>query len=159
MRLRFLSKPDRDSTPLRDGSVDLETGVVGQAIGPEVRAQGLFRDRLVGVVRIGHPLSRGEITPARYAAGRRILVSRRGLEDGPVDEALAPLGLTREIGTVVSGFSAALALARASDLIATVPERHTGELDGSFCCVVRSLTAAVGLAAFAVGTPHTCAES
>jgi DNA-binding transcriptional LysR family regulator len=30
--------------------------------------------------------------------------------------------------TIVGGFSAALALARASDLIATVPERHTRNL-------------------------------
>ena len=30
--------------------------------------------------------------------------------------------------TIVGGFSAALALARASDLIASVPERHTGVL-------------------------------
>jgi DNA-binding transcriptional LysR family regulator len=30
--------------------------------------------------------------------------------------------------TIVGGFSAALALARGSDLIATVPERHTGPL-------------------------------
>ena len=34
----------------------------------------------------------------------------------------------REIATVVGGFSAALALARASDLVATIPERHTGNL-------------------------------
>ncbi len=37
-------------------------------------------------------------------------------------------GLTREIAVVVSGFTTALALARASDLIASVPERHTGNL-------------------------------
>ena len=128
VQLRFLPKPDRDSTPLRDGSIDLETGVVGKAIGPEVRAQALFRDRFIGVVRAGHPLARGNITAARYAAGRHILVSRRGLDEGPVDEALAPLGLKRDIATVVGGFSAALALARASDLVASVPERHTGNL-------------------------------
>ena len=56
VRLRFVPKPDKDSTPLRDGSVDLETGVVGKAMGPELRAQALFRDRFVGVVRMGHPL-------------------------------------------------------------------------------------------------------
>jgi DNA-binding transcriptional LysR family regulator len=128
VRLRFLPKPDKDSTPLRDGSVDLETGVVGKATSPEVRAQLLFRDRLVGAVRMGHPLCGGEITPARYAAGRHIAVSRRGLAGGPVDEALKPLGLEREIATVVGGFATALALARASDLVATVPERHTGSL-------------------------------
>ena len=95
VRLRFVQKPDKDSAPLRDGSVDLETGVVGETTGPEVRAQALFRDRFIGVVRAGHPLSQGEITPARYAAGRHILVSRRGLDSGPIDEALAALGLER----------------------------------------------------------------
>jgi DNA-binding transcriptional LysR family regulator len=128
VRLRFVQKPDKDSTPLRDATVDLETGVVGKATGPEVRAQGLFRDRFIGVVRLGHPLSQGEITPSRYAAGRHILVSRRGLDKGPIDEALNAVGLEREIVTIVDGFSTALALARASELIASVPERHTGIL-------------------------------
>jgi DNA-binding transcriptional LysR family regulator len=128
VRLRFLPKPDRDSAPLRDGTVDLETGVVGEAIGPEVRTQALFRDRFVGVVRKGHALSKSKITARRYAEGRHILVSRRGLDRGPIDEALKTLGLEREIVTVVGGFSTALALARGSDLIASVPERHTGNL-------------------------------
>jgi DNA-binding transcriptional LysR family regulator len=128
VRLRFVPKLDRDSAPLRDGTVDLETGVVGETTGPEVRAQTLFRDRFIGVVRRGHALSKGKITPARYAAGGHILVSRRGLERGPIDEALKPLGLEREVVALVGGFSAALALARASDLIASIPERHTGNL-------------------------------
>jgi DNA-binding transcriptional LysR family regulator len=128
VRLRFVLKPDKNSTPLRDGTVDLETGVVGKTTGPEVRAQLLFRDRFVGVVRNGHALSRGKVTPARYAVGRHIAVSRRGLDRGPIDEALGPLGLERQIATIVGGFSTALALARATDLIASVPERHTGNL-------------------------------
>jgi DNA-binding transcriptional LysR family regulator len=97
-------------------------------MGPEVRARGLFRDRFIGAVRPGHPLSEGEVTPARYAAGRHILVSRRGLDWGPVDDALEESGLERQAATIVGGFSTALALARSSDLIATVPERHTEAL-------------------------------
>lgn len=130
VRLRFVQKPDKDSTLLRDAGVDLETGVVGKATGPEVRAQALFRDRFIGVVRKRHPLRKGKITPSRYASGRHILVSRRGLDKGPIDidEALAPLGLQRQIVTIVGGFATALALARATDLIASVPERHTGNL-------------------------------
>jgi DNA-binding transcriptional LysR family regulator len=128
VRLRFVQKPDKDSAPLRDGTVDLETGVVDKTTGPEVRAQALFRDRFIGVVRKGHPLGRGKITPARYAAGGHIRVSRRGLDRGLIDEALDSLGLSRAIVTIVGGFSTALALARATDLIATVPERHTGAL-------------------------------
>jgi DNA-binding transcriptional LysR family regulator len=128
VRMRFVQKTNRDSTPLRDGVIDLETGVVGEMTGPEIRAQALFRDRFVGVVRIGHSLSRDEITPVRYATGRHILVSRRSLEKGPIDDALKAIGLERKIATIVGGFSTALALARDTDLIASVPERHTGKL-------------------------------
>jgi DNA-binding transcriptional LysR family regulator len=128
VRLRFVTKPDRDSTPLRDGSADLETGVVGKSTGPELRAQALFRDRFIGAVRIGHPLTQGMITPSRYAAGRHVLDSRHDIDKGPIDEALQALGLEREIVTIVGGFSTALAMARGSDLIASVPERHTGNL-------------------------------
>ncbi|MDZ4801995.1 MAG: LysR family transcriptional regulator [Bryobacteraceae bacterium] len=128
VRLHFLHKLEKTSGPLRDGSVDLETGVIDKAIGPEVRAQALFRDRYVGVVRVGHPLSKGKITPSRYATAAHVHVSRRDNERGHVDDALAELGLKREIVTIVGGFSAALALARASDLVATVHERHTGKL-------------------------------
>ncbi|TCA11013.1 MULTISPECIES: LysR family transcriptional regulator [Rhizobium] len=128
VRLRFMQKPDKDSAPLRDGTVDLETGVVGGTTGPEVRAQALFRDRFVGVVRLGHPLCEREMTPSLYAAGQHIYVSRRGLDKGPIDEALNALGLERQIATIVSGFSTALQLAWNSDLIASVPERHTEAL-------------------------------
>ncbi|CAK07974.1 LysR family transcriptional regulator [Rhizobium johnstonii] len=128
VRLRFVQKPDKDSAPLRDGTVDLETGVVGGTTGPEVRAQALFRDRFIGVVRLGHPLCEREMTPSLYAAGQHIYVSRRGLDKGPIDDALNRLGLERQIATIVSGFSTALVLARNSDLIASVPERHTGAL-------------------------------
>ena len=128
VRLRFVPKLDRESTALRDGSVDLETGVIGDVTGPEVRTRALFRDRFVGVVAARHPLRRGALTPARYAQGRHILVSRRGLDRGLVDELLAAQGLTRDVVATVGGFAAALALARHSDLVATVPERHTGNL-------------------------------
>jgi hypothetical protein len=53
VRLRFMQKLNKDSAMLRDGTIDLETGVVGEATGPEVRAQALFRDRFIGVVRMG----------------------------------------------------------------------------------------------------------
>jgi DNA-binding transcriptional LysR family regulator len=128
VRLHFLHKLEKSSGPLRDGSIDLETGVVDDAISPEVRARPLFNDRYVGVVRAGHPLSEGEITAARYAATPHVHVWRRENDRGPVDAALAALGLKREIAVTVGSFSAALALARASDVVATVHERHTGNL-------------------------------
>ncbi len=127
VRLRFLQKPDKDSAPLRAGVVDLETGVVDRATSPEVRAQALFRDRLVGVVRARHPLSGARVTLPRYVGGRHVDV-RRGIELGPIDEALRGLGRERDVATIVAGFATAIALARATDLIASVPERHTAAL-------------------------------
>ena len=128
VRLFFMQKPNKDSAPLRDGTVDLETGVVEKTTAQELRVQALFRDGYVGVVRKGHPLSKGKITRLRYAAGSHICVSREGLEQGPIDEALRPFGLERKIVTIVGGFATALGLSRASDLIASVPERHTRNL-------------------------------
>jgi len=125
-RLCFVQKLNKDSTGLRDGLVDLETGVIGQTTGPEIRTRALFKDRFIGVVRIGHALSRGKVSAARYANGKHISVSRRGIDKGLIDEELAPLA--RHIVTIVGGFSSALALARSSDLIASVPERYTGML-------------------------------
>lgn len=128
VRLCFMEKPDKESVSLRDGTVDLETGVVGKATGPEIRAQALFRDRFIGVVQMEHELSQGEVTPSRYASGKHISVSRQGLDRGPIDEALMSLGLEREIVTIVSSFSTALTLARTSNLVASVPERQTENL-------------------------------
>jgi DNA-binding transcriptional LysR family regulator len=127
-RLRFVQKVNKDSTPLREGLIDLEIGVIGEETGPEIRTRALFRDRFVGAVRTGHPLAAGDMTAARYAACRHVSVSRRGRERGAIDAALAPLGLERPVAVLVGSFATALALARASDLVANVPERHTARL-------------------------------
>lgn len=129
VRLRFIPKPNKDREPLREGNVDFETGVVDRTTGPEVHSAPLFRDRLVGVVRVGHPLSQGRMTAARYAAGKHISVSRAGTNESPIDDALAALGLEREIVAILAGgFATATSLARATDLIACVPMHHTRRL-------------------------------
>lgn len=124
--LRFAPKLDKTATQLRDGSADLEIGVLGE-MGPEVRLQALFRDRFVGVVRQGHPLEfEREVTAERYVAFGHVVASRRGRAHGPVDDALAALGLERTIVAVVPSFPAALTVARTSDLIALVPASFLG---------------------------------
>jgi DNA-binding transcriptional LysR family regulator len=126
--LRFAQKTDWDSRGLRDGSVDLETGLIATATGPEIKTQALFRDRWVGVVRKGHLLAKGKVTAARYAAASHISVSRLPAASGPVDEAWEHAGTTRKVVTLVAGFATAIALARESDLVASVPELHTAAL-------------------------------
>lgn len=124
VRLRFAPKPQKTARYLREGLVDLEIGVLGD-MGPEIRIQRLFDDRFVAVVRRGHPLTAAETLNAiDYAACDHVVASRRGLPYGPVDEALAEQGLTRNIAAVVPSFPAALAVAQASDLVALVPASY-----------------------------------
>ena len=126
VRLRFAPKPEKDARPLREGQIDLEIGVLG-AFAPEVRTQALFRDRYVGVARIGHSLlSGGDITPERYAACDHVVASRKGEFSGPVDDALNELGLQRTVSVVVPGFPDAMRIARQSDLVALVPRSCLG---------------------------------
>jgi DNA-binding transcriptional LysR family regulator len=119
--LRFMPKPEKNSRYLREGLVDLEIGVQSN-MGPEIRLQALFRDRFVGVVRKDHPLAASDtVRVAEYVAWGHVIASRRGQSAGPVDEALAEMGLTRRVVSVVPGFPSALAVAQASDLVALVP--------------------------------------
>ena len=119
VRVRFAPKPDKGVQSLRDGLIDLEIGVLGET-GPEVMVQSLFQDQFVGVVRHGHPLASGDVTPSRYAACGHVVASRRGRTRGPVDDALEALGLRRRIVVVVPSFPAALAVAAMSDLVGLV---------------------------------------
>ena len=122
VRLHFAAKPDKDVGALREGLVDLEIGVLGKS-GPEIRVQTLFHDHFVCAVREGHPLlETGEITAERYAAYGHVVASRRGQDSGPVDEALAALGLARMVVAVVPSFRAALSVASVSDLLALVTD-------------------------------------
>jgi len=126
VRLRFAPKPEKDARELREGQIDLEIGVLGISA-PEVRTRFLFRDRFVGVARIGHPLLSGTaITPERYAACNHVVASRKGEFTGPVDDALEELGLQRTISVVVPGFPDAMRIARQSDLVALVPRSCLG---------------------------------
>lgn len=130
VRLRFAPKADKDVTALRDARIDLDIGTEGE-VGPELLRQTLLRDRFVGVVRTDHPLLRARITPETYAATDHLSVSRRGLAAGPIDQALAALGLTRRVVAIVGDFPAALAIARSSDLVANVSAHATAvRLDG-----------------------------
>lgn len=124
--VQFAPKPGKDIRALRDGTADLDIGVIS-GDGAELRAQTLYRDHFVGVARLGHPLLDGEATAERYAAvghvtdGRHVSASRHGRFTGLVDEALADLGLTREVKVVVPSFQAVLIVAAETDLIGLVP--------------------------------------
>ncbi|KAB1652970.1 LysR family transcriptional regulator [Pseudoclavibacter chungangensis] len=141
IRLRFLSETLPDAPLLRQGTADLEVGDI-DTTDPEVHVEELFADRMLGVVRAGHPLLTGKITPRRFAeGGRHLIVSRRGRLCGPIDEALADLGLARDTVASVGTYPSSLFVVRDSDLIGLVGRSS------------RSLAEALGLVVFEIPLP------
>jgi DNA-binding transcriptional LysR family regulator len=121
VRIRFLSKPDKDAQPLREGMIDLEVGVIGTPA-PEVKTRLLFQDRFVGICRAGHPvLTKQGVTAKRYVAYPHVVVSRKPQFSGPVDDALGRLGLRRTIVMVVPTYGNAMQIASHSDILGLVP--------------------------------------
>jgi DNA-binding transcriptional LysR family regulator len=129
--LRFVPEGDEDLAPLRDGLVDLDVGVIGD-LGPEVRAQPLYQERLVGMVAAGHPLASGHVTLRRIAAVDHIGVSRRGRTRGAFDKILDQHGLARKVVTVVPTFTAAAHIIAGSQL--------TGLITAGYAAQVAALT-------------------
>ncbi|MGW3203283.1 LysR family transcriptional regulator [Streptomyces sp. NPDC001135] len=124
----FLPEAVEGGPGLRQGLVDVELGVLDH-LDPEIHTRQLRRAHLVGVARSGHPLFGRRIDARRFAAADHIGVSRLGKRTGPVDRALADLGLRRRTAVVVPGYTAALMLARDTDLVAlTLPDWLPGTI-------------------------------
>lgn len=138
IRLRFLSESHLDAPLLRQGTADLEVGVI-DTTAPEVHVETVYEERMLGVVRAGHPLLTGELTPDRFAGeAGHLVVSRRGRQRGPIDDALAELGLVRRVVGSVGTYPASLFVLRETDLI------------GLITSCSRPMAAAVGLVTFEV---------
>lgn len=113
----FLPEAVEGGPGLRQGWVDVELGVLGH-LDPEIRTRQLTRMPLVGIARNGHPLFHGPIDARRFAAADHIGISRLGKRLGPIDSALAELGLRRRTAVVVPSHTSAMMLARETDLVA-----------------------------------------
>ncbi|KOV67199.1 LysR family transcriptional regulator [Streptomyces sp. MMG1121] len=138
IRLRFLSESHVDAPFLRQGTADLEIGVI-DTTSPEVRVETVYEDRMLGVVRAGHPLLTGELTPERFAGeAGHLIVSRRGRQRGPIDDALAELGFARRVVGSVGTYPASLFVLRETDLI------------GLITSYGRSMAEPLGLVAFEI---------
>ncbi|MGA0878245.1 MAG: LysR family transcriptional regulator [Ilumatobacteraceae bacterium] len=87
----------------------------------DVVSEVILTDRFVAAVRDDHPLLSGRLTPQRYAAARHVTVSPKGKRRGPIDAALAELGLEREHTTTITSFVVAAHLVAATDLVGSLP--------------------------------------
>ncbi|MGQ0566999.1 MAG: LysR family transcriptional regulator [Gemmobacter sp.] len=117
------ARSDRLATALQDRQVDLAL-TVPQFTPPGLSGLVLLSDHYLGAVRDGHPLTQGPVDLAAFCAWPHLLVSPdKGDFRGPVDDALAALGLQREVALVVPGFSVVASILAATDLVAVLPAR------------------------------------
>lgn len=120
--LRFVPNVVDDAERLRTGDTDLAIGIYGD-LPPELRTRPIITDRLVCVVRAGHPAIKQRLSLKRFVALPHIQVAPRGRPGGYVDDLLAERGLKRRVARAVPYFQVALELAAHSDHILTVSER------------------------------------
>lgn len=118
---RFVSQSSKDPEALRDGSVDLDIGVA-DSVAPDVHVQNLLVDHFVALVALDSRLGRvRRLTVDHLCEYPHISASRRGLDRGPLDDALAELGRTRRVIATVPTYAVATLLALEEDVIALVP--------------------------------------
>jgi DNA-binding transcriptional LysR family regulator len=102
-----------------------DLALIGAPIsGGALRWRTLFTDRFVMLARAGHPALAGPLPLEDFARRPQALVSPRaeGFE-GPVDGALARLGLRRQVAVMLHAFMTLPPILVESDLIAAVPLR------------------------------------
>jgi DNA-binding transcriptional LysR family regulator len=127
VRLRFMAEGQEDLGPLRDGTIDLDLGVIHD-LGPEVRTEDLYEEHLVGMVASGHPLASGRVTMRRLAMAEHVVVSRRGRERGALDAALEKDGLHRRIVAVVPTYTSAAHMVLNSELAGLFPSKYAAQV-------------------------------
>ncbi|AOA58921.1 LysR family transcriptional regulator [Acinetobacter larvae] len=126
--VRFIAQGQQDVVALREGRIDLDIGVI-QDLGPEIIRQSLFQDRFIAVFRSENPLThKAQLIAEDFANAQHVTVSRRGILSGPIDVELAKQGLSRHIHAVTHSFAEALFIARATDLVASLPARLTSTM-------------------------------
>ncbi|OAI30591.1 LysR family transcriptional regulator [Methylosinus sp. R-45379] len=84
----------------------------------------LFEDRMVSVVRRGHPKSGvKDLTLDDYLAMKHMLISRTGTRFGVIDDWLAERGLSRRVALTVPHFLSAPLIVAQTDMELSLPER------------------------------------
>lgn len=120
--LAVLPNTPEDPERLRAGDSDLLVGIYGD-LPPELRTRPLITDRLVCVVREGHPKVKRTLSLDRFVALEHIQIAPRGRPGGYVDELLEERGLARRVARAVPYFNVALEMTARSDRVLTVSER------------------------------------
>ena len=97
----------------------------------------LFSDRMVSLLRAGHPAARRPLTLPRFVELPHVLVSPQGHGDSAVDVALRERKLSRRLVLRVPHFLSAPLFIAESDAIITLPERVARAVASQHRLVIR----------------------
>lgn len=105
---------------LRSG--EAEAAIVGPwEIPGDITTRPLFEERMLGMVRAGHPILDGPLDPERYVRWPHVVTRITGRGGYPIDERLEALGVQRRVVGRTPYFLAAPSIVVESDLIVTLP--------------------------------------
>ena len=109
-----------------DLAMDVQLPVPG-----EIEQHPFLDVPLVVLMRSGHPLSEGTLTPARYLEAGHVLVSSRRRGPGLEDFGLAQHGHRRHIPLRCQHYQAAMEVVANTDLLLTAPQMLAARLASS----------------------------
>lgn len=95
-----------------------------------IRSEPLLADRMVCVMRRGHPLARRTLTMERFMAASHLRVSMSPTDLRFVDDVLRQTGLTRRVAVNVPHWLLVPHVLRRTDLLSVMPERFAAAIGG-----------------------------
>ncbi|HWF04450.1 MAG TPA: LysR substrate-binding domain-containing protein, partial [Candidatus Angelobacter sp.] len=116
---------------LASGSLDLALDIP-ITMSDSIKQEPLFSDRIVVMVREGHPLGAHELDLDTYLRQDHVLVSSRRLGPSLVDAELNRKGRKRRIVLRCQHYFAACRVVSETDMLLTIPERYAQMLNGGF---------------------------
>jgi DNA-binding transcriptional LysR family regulator len=122
---------------LDSGALDLTFGLGGMPLPPGVHSEPVCDDRVVLVMRRGHPAAQRTWTLADYGAWPHVGVALTGDGQSEIDAVLATGGVSRRIALVTPHFVAALAAVAASDLVTTLSSTLAHRFAAAFDLVIQ----------------------
>ena len=99
----------------------------------------VFEDEFVVVMSKRHPLARQEVTLERYVSLVHLKVAASSIGSNLIDDALARLGLKRDIAMRVPSWLDVYPVVATTDLVAVLPRRWTQTRAFATACVIKPL--------------------
>jgi DNA-binding transcriptional LysR family regulator len=120
------------------GEIDLVFALHNSALPPGAMSEIIAQDKLVLVMRAGHPAAGRPWKITDYGNYDHVSISILGDGRSDLDAELAARGVSRRIGLVTPHFMAALAAVSETDMVTTLSEAFANRFAGVFNLVLQA---------------------